>query len=141
MLDLALATLTSPPVLFFALGLGAALVRSDLALSEAVSKGISLYLVLAIGFKGGVEMASGASWAAAGVVLAGIALSATLPLISFTALRTTTRLGQVDAASIAAAHGHGPLSPGSRAGYLCQSGAHPVVFCAHDLRARYPRAC
>ena len=105
MLDLALATLTSPPVLFFALGLGAALVRSDLALPEAVSKGISLYLVLAIGFKGGVEMASGASWAAAGVVLAGIALSATLPLISFTALRTTTRLGQVDAASIAAHYG------------------------------------
>ncbi|WP_291896482.1 sodium-dependent bicarbonate transport family permease [Maricaulis sp.] len=62
MLDLALATLTSPPVLFFALGLTAALVRSDLALPEAVSKGLSLYLVLAIGFKGGVEMGAGASW-------------------------------------------------------------------------------
>lgn len=105
MLDLALSTLTSPPVLFFALGLFAALLRSDLALPEAVSKGLSLYLVLAIGFKGGVEMAAGASWAAAGVVLAGIALSAVLPLISFTALRATTRMGQVDAAAVAAHYG------------------------------------
>lgn len=105
MLDLALATLTSPPVLFFALGLTAALVRSDLALPEAVSKGLSLYLVLAIGFKGGVEMAAGASWGAASVVLAGIVLSACLPLISFTALRATTRLGQVDAAAVAAHYG------------------------------------
>jgi len=52
--SLALQNLISPPVLFFALGLAAALARSDLAIPEAVAKALSLYLMLAIGFKGGV---------------------------------------------------------------------------------------
>ena len=48
--------LLSPVVLFFLLGLGAALARSDLAVPEAVAKFLALYLLLAIGFRGGVEV-------------------------------------------------------------------------------------
>ena len=55
-LSLALANLTSPAVLFFALGVLAGVVRSDLSIPQAVAKGLALYLMLAIGFKGGVEV-------------------------------------------------------------------------------------
>lgn len=103
--DLAAANLVSPPILFFLLGLVAALVRSDLAIPESVAKGISIYLVMAIGFKGGAEMAASPLVAAAFAILAGIVLSAALPFISFGALRATTRLPQTDAAAIAAHYG------------------------------------
>jgi hypothetical protein len=103
--DLAAANLISPPILFFLLGLMAALVRSDLAIPEAVAKGISIYLVMAIGFKGGAEMAASPLVAAALAIVAGIVLSAALPFISFGALRATSRLPRVDAAAIAAHYG------------------------------------
>lgn len=46
----------SPPVLFFFLGLVAALARSDLKIPQPIPKFLSLYLLMAIGFKGGVEL-------------------------------------------------------------------------------------
>lgn len=105
MLDLAAQNLFSPPILFFALGLLAAIVRSDLVLPESVAKGLSLYLIMAIGFKGGVEMADGVSVEVGGILLAGIVLSAFMPLIGYHLLQATTRIGRVDAAAIAAHYG------------------------------------
>lgn len=105
-LDLAITNLLSPMVLFFALGFLAALARSDLSIPEAIAKGMALYLMLAIGFKGGVEVnRTGVSLAMFGTILAGIALSATIPLIGYALLRLTTRLPAVDAAAIAAHYG------------------------------------
>ena len=49
MLDLALATLLSPVVLFFILGLIAALLRSSMSIPEAFAKGLAIYLMMAIG--------------------------------------------------------------------------------------------
>jgi hypothetical protein len=46
----------SPPVLFFFLGVIAVLVRSNIAIPKAATKLLSLYLLWAIGFKGGVEL-------------------------------------------------------------------------------------
>ena len=57
-LSLAGANLISPIILSFALGLLAALARSDLTIPEAVAKGMSIYLLLAIGFKGGVAVSA-----------------------------------------------------------------------------------
>ena len=51
------ANLLSPIVLFFVIGLAAALARSDLSIPEPFAKALSLYLMLAIGFKGGAEVA------------------------------------------------------------------------------------
>ncbi len=80
-LDLALNNLLSPMVLFFALGLAAALARSDLSVPEAVAKTLALYLMLSIGFKGGVEVAkSGLDMKLGLVMLAGIVLSALIRL-------------------------------------------------------------
>jgi uncharacterized protein len=105
-LDLALANLLSPMVLFFALGLGAALARSDLTVPESVAKFLALYLMMAIGFKGGAAVAkTGVDLKLLGVMAAGITLSAALPLIGFALLRATTRLSPVDAAAVAAHYG------------------------------------
>ena len=104
--DLALATILSPVVLFFVLGLGAALARSDMAVPEAFAKGIAIYLMMAIGLKGGYEMSkSGLGPEVLSVMGAAIALSFALPLVAFLFLRATTRLGRIDAAATAAHYG------------------------------------
>lgn len=106
MLDLALATLLSPVVLFFVLGLAAALARSDMTIPEAISKGLAIYLMMAIGLKGGFEMAnSGLNATVLGVMGAGIFLSFLLPLIAFALLRATTKLERIDSAATAAHYG------------------------------------
>jgi uncharacterized protein len=103
---LAQQNLLSPMVLFFVLGLGAAMARSDLSIPEAVAKTLALYLMLSIGFKGGVEVAkSGLDLRLFLTMLAGIALSAAIPLIGYGLLRLTTRLSAVDAAAVAAHYG------------------------------------
>ena len=56
--DLAVSNLISPIILSFALGLAAAWARSDLTIPEAVAKGMSIYLLFAIGFKGGASVAA-----------------------------------------------------------------------------------
>jgi len=103
---LAQANLISPPILFFVLGLFAALARSDLSIPEAIAKALSLYLVMAIGFKGGAEMAAGdLNWSVGGAILSGIVLSALLPVLGFGLLLLTTKVGRIDAAAIAAHYG------------------------------------
>ncbi|MEO0618308.1 MAG: sodium-dependent bicarbonate transport family permease [Pseudomonadota bacterium] len=105
-LNLAIANLTSPMILFFALGLAAALARSDLVVPEAIAKGLSLYLMMAIGFKGGASVAQhGVDATLLLSLLAGILLSALIPVLAFNALRLTTGLKTVDAAAIAAHYG------------------------------------
>ena len=105
-LDLAAANLLAPTVLFFALGVVASLLRSDLTIPEAVAKGLSLYLMLAIGFKGGAAVAGqGVDSTMVLALIAGALLSALIPFIAYSMLRTTTGLQQVDAAAVAAHYG------------------------------------
>ena len=105
-LELATANLLSPMVLFFVLGFLATVLRSDLSVPESIAKGSSLYLMLAIGFKGGAGVAQhGLDAKLALAVLAGAGLSALLPLIAFRLLSMTTGLTRVDAAAVAAHYG------------------------------------
>jgi len=102
----ALAALIPLPVMFFALGLGAGLARSDLAVPDAVAKGLSLYLMLAIGLKGGMAVAApGAAEGLAGALALGIALSFALPLPAYALLRAGTRLDRATAAAVAGHYG------------------------------------
>ena len=104
--DLALINLLSPPVLFFALGFAASFARSDLEVPQAVAKALSLYLLLAIGFKGGVAVAShGIDGKLVTSLAAGIVLSALIPLLAFKILRLVTDLPRVDAVAVAAHYG------------------------------------
>ncbi len=105
-LNLAGTNLLAPPVLFFALGFAASFARSDLEVPQAVAKALSLYLLLAIGFKGGVAVAShGIDARLAATLASGVILSALIPFIAFGSLRAFTGLPRVDAAAVAAHYG------------------------------------
>jgi hypothetical protein len=98
--------LLSPVILFFVLGAAAAFARSDLSIPEAIAKGMSLYLMAAIGLKGGVQVAeSGFTADMLAAALAGLALSFLIPLPVFLALRRVGRLDPVNAAAVAAHYG------------------------------------
>ena len=104
--DLAAQNLLSPMVLFFVLGLLAALARSDLSIPEAVAKLLALYLMMSIGFRGGAEVGHyGLSATLGATIAAGIALSFATPVLAFYILRLVSRLGTVDAAAVAAHYG------------------------------------
>lgn len=104
--QVALSTFTSPVILFFVLGLLAATLRSELAIPEAMAKGMSLYLMAAIGLKGGVAVAkSGIDAEIAFALLAGIAASLLIPLLAYAALRYFARLDQINAGAVAAHYG------------------------------------
>ena len=95
--DLAATNLLSPVILFFILGLAAALARSDLSIPEAVAKGLSLYLLFAIGFKGGASVAAhGVDARLLASLGAGLLLSFALPFVAFGLLRVMTNLNRVD---------------------------------------------
>lgn len=101
-----LQTFTSPVVLFFVLGLLAAFARSDLAIPEALAKGMSLYLMAAIGLKGGVAVSkSGIDATVLAALGAGIAASFLLPFLANFLLRSFGRLDRTNAGAVAAHYG------------------------------------
>lgn len=105
-LALASDNLLSPVILSFVLGLGAALARSDLSVPEAAAKAMSLYLLFAIGFKGGASVAAhGIGGRLLGAVAVGIVLSFALPFVAYWVLRVLTRLSALDAAAVAGHYG------------------------------------
>ncbi|MEL7460149.1 MAG: sodium-dependent bicarbonate transport family permease [Pseudomonadota bacterium] len=106
LLELAAANLISPIILSFALGLGAALARSDLSVPEAAAKALSIYLLFAIGFKGGVGVAAhGLDATLVGALLGGAILSFAIPFVAFGLLRVLSSLSTVDAAAVAGHYG------------------------------------
>lgn len=99
------ANLLSPPILFFALGLLAAVVRSDLKFPDGLYVSLTIYLLCAIGFKGGVAMAEAGLANVWLPTLAAMSLGALIPLWTFPVLRFTGKLPAVDAAAIAGHYG------------------------------------
>ena len=91
-------------VLFFLLGVAARLVGSDLKLPEALYETLAIYLLLAIGLKGGIELSKQPVAALAPQVLACMALGLAIPLALFPLLRAL-KLAAADAASVAAHYG------------------------------------
>jgi len=102
--QLVIDNLLQPPILFFALGMVAVAVKSDLEIPKTLTKLFSLYLLLSIGFKGGVKLAeSGMSMAAVQAVLAGLFISAAVPVYTFFLFRKMVSVP--NAAAIAATYG------------------------------------
>lgn len=105
-LGIAAENLLTPMILCFALGLFAAIARSELTIPEAAAKAMSIYLLFAIGFKGGVAVAGhGLDGQVLAALAGGIALSFALPLLAFAVLRVMTRLSALDAAAVSAHYG------------------------------------
>lgn len=99
-----LNNLTNPTLLFFVLGIVATRLKSDLEIPASSSKFISLYLLFAIGFKGGQELAhSGFTTEIIYSLLFGLALASLVPLYSFFILKR--RLSISDSAAVAASYG------------------------------------
>jgi uncharacterized protein len=104
-LELLRINLLSPMVLAFALGVTATLVRSDLRFPDALYSALSIYLLLAIGLKGGVALATtppAQLWLPA---LVTVAVGAATPLWCYGLLRGIGRFGIADAAAVAAHYG------------------------------------
>lgn len=103
----ALQNLASPAVLFFLLGVVASRVRSDLEVPPPVSKALSLYLVFAIGFRGGAELASGHGGLSLGVLLPlALGLAVATVAAAFGLLRLLARkVDSIDKAAVAAHYG------------------------------------
>ncbi len=99
------ANVLSPALLFFVLGLLAAVLRSDLRFPEPLYVALTIYLLVAIGLKGGVAIAE-AGWARVGLpTLAALLLGTVIPLWAYPILRFLGRFSAVDAAAIAAHYG------------------------------------
>jgi hypothetical protein len=92
-------------VLFFLLGVVARLAGSDLRLPEALYETLSIYLLLAIGLRGGAELSEQSLLAVAPQALAVIAFGALIPLIAFPVLHRLGRLNRFDSAAVAAHYG------------------------------------
>ena len=102
--SLILQNLLSPPVLFFFLGVIAVLVGSDLEIPSPLPKLFSLYLLLAIGFKGGLELQhSGLGGQVLPTIAAAVGMSLLVPVYSFLLLKL--RFDGFNAAAIAATYG------------------------------------
>ncbi len=102
--SLILSNILNPPVLFFFLGMVAIFVQSDLEIPNPLPKLFSLYLLVAIGFKGGHELfESGLSPLIISTLLAAILMASVVPFYSFFILRL--KLDNYNAAAIAATYG------------------------------------
>jgi hypothetical protein len=104
-LDAFQTNLLSPMVLAFVLGVVAALVRSDLKVPDALYDSLAIYLLLAIGLKGGVALSEARLPELALPALATLLLGVATPLWCFAILRRLGGFDRANAAAIAAHYG------------------------------------
>lgn len=118
-----------PVILFFVLGVTAGLLRSELRLPAAVYEFVTIVLLLAIGLKGGVELAKQPLSELLPQMLAVVAMGFFLTLIAFPVLRYLGRFQRADAASIAAHYGS--VSVGTYAVAVAYLNSQQVAFEEH----------
>ena len=101
-----LNNLLTPVSLLFFLGVGVGLVRSDFQFPQGMVFGLSVYLMVAIGLKGGAAFVENPlNPGAFMLIFMGVGMSALWPFFSFYLLRLTTHLSQKDAAAVSAHYG------------------------------------
>ena len=104
-LDILATNLLSPIVLAFALGIIARLIKSDLEFPEGLYQSLAIYLLLAIGLKGGVALSATPVQEFLGPALATLALGIITPLTSYAVLRRPLGFDRVNAAALSAHYG------------------------------------
>lgn len=92
-------------VLAFVLGLFAARVKSDLRFPDELYTALTIYLLFAIGLKGGMKLEGASPGVVGGPLLCAIVLSCAIPVWCYFALRKLVRLGPADAGAISAHYG------------------------------------
>ncbi len=103
--DLLLSNLLSPMVLAFALGFVAVLIKSDLRLPDGLYTSLSIYLLFAIGLKGGLALSQATVSDVWGPVLATLAISIITPALAYNVCRRLGRLDRTNSAAMAAHYG------------------------------------
>lgn len=100
-----MSSLLDPTILCFIVGLAAGICKSDLKLPKSTYEFVSLYLLLAIGFKGGVQLSKTNFLDFFPAMSATIILGVVIPLIAFWILKSSGKFSKMDAGSIAAHYG------------------------------------
>lgn len=97
----------TPAILFFILGLISGILKSDLEIPPAISKYLAIYLMLSIGFKGGVAITQTdeVNSIVIGTISAGVIFSFILPFIAYFILNNISKLDKITAAAVAAHYG------------------------------------
>jgi hypothetical protein len=99
------SNLLSPIILMFVLGIIASLVKSDLKLPEPLYNGLAIYLLLAIGLKGGVELNQTPLSEFVLPALATLGLGLITPVIAYNVLRRLGKFDRINSSAIAAHYG------------------------------------
>ena len=99
--------LFSPAILFFAMGIIAGFLKSDLEVPDSISNYLSIYLMMAIGFKGGVAIANTTDFTLEvfETIFAGVLIGFLQPFLGYALLRLTTKIDSPTAAAVAAHYG------------------------------------
>lgn len=100
-----LTTLLDPIILCFVAGLLAGILKSDLRIPEALYETLSIYLLLAIGLKGGIQLAQSELAQLLAPLTGTLFLGLLIPVIAFLILFRLARFGRSDAAAVAAHYG------------------------------------
>lgn len=99
--------LLSPHLLFFVLGIVAGLLKSDLAIPKRLGKFLAIYLMLVIGFRGGLTMAEAGQidMKMIATIVSGVLVGLLQPFMGYFLLQKTTQLDKPTAAAVAAHYG------------------------------------
>lgn len=121
----------SPAILFFALGIVAGFLKSDLEVPESISRYLSIYLMMAIGLKGGVAIANTHEFTPQilAAIAGGVLISLLLPFLSYGMLRATTNLDRPTAAAVAAHYGS--ISMVTFATATAFLGSHEIAYAGY----------
>lgn len=106
-LELISQNILSPAILFFTLGIIAGFLKSDLEVPDSISRYLSLYLMMAIGFKGGVAIANtnDINGEVIAAIASGIVIGFLQPFLAYALLRATSKIDSPTAAAVAAHYG------------------------------------
>lgn len=98
--------LKHPAILFFILGFIATLIKTEIKFPEQIAKGLSYFLMIAIGFKGGAEIAkSGINESLFLSTGLSIFLASLIPVMAFFLLKTFLKTDAINAGALAAHYG------------------------------------
>lgn len=97
-------TFLDPAILFFVFGMAAGLVKSNLEIPQPISRFLSLYLLMALGLKGGFALAKSGLTGEVGMTLGlAVVLAFAVPVVAYIILKRL--VSAFDAAAIAATYG------------------------------------
>ncbi|WP_096199033.1 sodium-dependent bicarbonate transport family permease [Bacillus sp. FJAT-45350] len=105
MLDMVVQNLLSPAVLFFLLGIIAAMVKSDLKFPQGLGEALSIYLLIAIGLKGGIELSNYSLATVSKPIVAALFLGTVIPIVTLFVLRKLMKMDLKNAIGLAATYG------------------------------------